>query len=310
MTRKTYRPATPDSGKRSGLTQPQAGPKAREGRRNAGTGRQARHRADGGDDRSFENSVNQGEQAFLPGVKPVLEMLETAPERIDTVFLRKGRHGREMDCIADLCREHGIRFSLLPPESFAKIYSGSSQGVVARIFEAGFVEWEALADQAMDAPLPLILALDQVQDPGNAGTLARTLYALGGAGMLVPRHNGVFLGHAASKASAGALALLPVAKAGNLGQALEYASKLGFTVYGAAAEAAEGTDKESVSVFGLKPRLPAILVLGSEEAGLRLMVEKRCDTLVYIPMLRDFDSINVAQAGAIIMGVFSSFSTR
>ena len=259
----------------------------------------------------------QDEQApLLPGVKPVLELLESSPERVDAVFLRKGRHGREMTRIVDLCRVAGVRFSFLEAKQFTRVYEGNSQGVVARLFESGYVEWEDLLAGAIDAPLPLVLALDRVQDPGNAGTLARTLYALGGAGLVSPRHNGVYLGAAAAKASAGALERLPVAKVASLSQALDRAKKLGFTIYGASGDVvppavrggaaqAPAVSMDVLSVPGAKLRLPAVLVLGGEEGGLRPGMVKRCDALLRVPMLRDFDSLNVAQAGAIIISCFA-----
>lgn len=270
------------------------------------------------------------ETPLLPGLKPVLELLQSAPEKIDTIFLRKGRHSKDMALIADLCRARGVRFSLLEPPVFAGIYAGSSQGVVARLFEAGFVEFDDIIEGVMDAPLPLILALDQVRDPGNAGTLARTLYALGGAGLVVPRHNGVYLGAAASKAAAGALEQLPVAKVANLGQALDKAKKQGITIYGASSRDASGkenprqagaaretasAEKPQASVpcldaFEAEFRLPAVLVLGSEEEGLRPGMEKRCDFFARIPMQRSFDSLNVAQAGAMLMAFISRYARR
>lgn len=285
---------------------------------------------------------DEGQEApVLPGIKPVLELLQSTPERVDAVFLRKGRHGKDMERIVDLCRAAGVRFSLLDPASFARVYEGHSQGVVARLFEAGFADLDGMLAGVMDSPLPLILVLDQVQDPGNAGTLARTLYALGGAGLVAPRHNGVYLGAAAAKAAAGALDKLPVSKVANLGQAVDNAKKSGFTIYGAAsgygivspdsreahadngeslsgdnagkkAQAGERlvSGKPVVDVFSLTPRLPAMLILGSEEDGMRAGMEKRCDCLIRIPMLRDFDSLNVAQAGGIIISWFAHSAAR
>lgn len=274
-------------------------------------------------------AAQAGDQApLLPGVKPVLEYLHSTPERVDTVFLRKGRRGKELERIVDLCRARGVRFSLLDPASFARVYSGSSQGVVARLYEAGFVDFEDLLAGVMDAPLPLALVLDQVQDPGNAGTLARTLYALGGAGIVLPRNNGVYLGAAAAKSSAGALDRLPVSKVPSLAQALDSAGKQGFTIYGAAAGPAAssgagpavdaagpapGAAGRVINLFAMEDsalRLPALLLLGSEEGGLRPGMEKRCDFLLRIPMLRDFDSLNVAQAGAIILAAFAGSLRR
>ncbi len=257
-----------------------------------------------------------GEEGLLvPGVKPVLELLQASPSQIDSVFLRKGRHGKDMDLIIDLCRENKVRFSLMTPEAFERTFPGRNQGVAARTFDAGFVDWEDLCDTVMDAPLPLVVALDQVQDPGNAGVLARSIYALGGAGLLIPRHNGVYLGQAAAKSSAGALARLPVAKAANLGNAIDRAAKSGFTIYGAASESANtpaaGNDTlpPSESIFTLVPRFPAILLLGSEESGLRQSLLARCHSLIHIPLLREFDSLNVAQAGGIIVAEMSKHAS-
>lgn len=244
------------------------------------------------------------EGALVPGVKPVLELLQDNPAQVDSVFLRKGRHGRDMDLIIDLCRQNKVRFSLMAPDAFDRSFPGRNQGVTARTFDSGFVDWDDLCGTVMDSPLPLIVALDQVQDPGNAGVLARSLYALGGAGLLIPRHNGVYLGQAAAKSSAGALSRLPVAKAANLGNAIDQAAKAGFTIYGAASQPATAP-APSESIFSLVPRFPAILLLGSEESGLRQSLISRCSSLIHIPLLREFDSLNVAQAGGIIVAEMS-----
>ena len=50
---------------------------------------------------------------FLPGMKPVLELLEREPERVDMVYVRKGRASAESSRLLDLCREYGVRFSLV-----------------------------------------------------------------------------------------------------------------------------------------------------------------------------------------------------
>ncbi len=122
-----------------------------------------------------------------PGIKPVTELLRRRPEKIDAVFVRKGKKGKETDAILDLCRTAKVRFSLVDETFLDRLWSGQGpgnvrgnhQGVIARLFTTGFTDLEDLLARAADEPLPLIVALDQVQDPGNAGALARTLYALG-----------------------------------------------------------------------------------------------------------------------------------
>ena len=251
----------------------------------------------------------QNEETLQPGIKPVTELLLHSPEKIDAVFLRKGRKDKDSDKILDLCRKAGVRFSLVDDSFMDRLWPGRHQGAIARLFATGFLEFDDLLGRAPDAPLPLLVALDQVQDPGNAGALARTLYALGGAGLIVPRHNGVFLGAAAARVAAGALDKLAVTKVTNLAQALDTALDAGFSVYGAAAAAAlaaSDTNTVAENVFSFTPCLPAILVLGSEETGIRPIIRKRCSGFISIPFAREFDSLNVAQAGAIIISAFAA----
>lgn len=143
-------------------------------------------------------------------------------------------------------------------------------------------------------------------DPGNVGTLCRTLYALGGAGLLLPRHNSAYLGPAARRAAAGALEHLPVAQVTNLAHALDSAEEAGLTIYGAGG--APGPN--SLDAFADGMRLPAVLVLGNEDKGLRPGVAKRCAHMLRIPLARPFDSLNVAQAGAVLLGLAAAARSR
>lgn len=236
-----------------------------------------------------------GDQQVLPGRKPVLELLMSEPERVDMVFVKKGGRPQAFSQIIDICRKTGVRFRFTDQAKLDAMFSGNHQGVVARVFEPGFVELDELLDIAADAPLPVIVALDHVQDPGNVGALARTVYALGGAGLIVPKDRSAYLGAAARKISAGALNKLPTVRVVNLGRALDACLDRGFRVY--CAEKREDSEDAFKAVF----RTPLVLVLGGEEKGVRPGVAKRCQTAVAVPLAREFDSLNVAQAGAALL---------
>lgn len=244
---------------------------------------------------------------ILPGLKPVLELLQDAPKRIDSVFCRKGLRSQEGLEIQRLCRENDIRYSVVEQAALNRLCGNrpgrnevNHQGVIARLSACETCSLEQLLTEAKAAPLPIIVALDQVKDPGNVGTLARTMYALGAGGLLLPEHNGVYLGPGALRSSAGALGKLPVCRAVNLGYALDDAELSGFTIYGTG----RGTsDNPSLNPFKEALTLPAVLVLGSEEKGLRPGVAKRCSKWLEIPFSRPFDSLNVAQAGAILLAM-------
>lgn len=243
----------------------------------------------------------------LPGLKAVLELLTTQAERIDTLFVRKGLRSPESVRMLDLCRQVSVRFSLVDDATLDRMCAtghttaprAQHQGVVARLRSVALTEYEDMLTAVPHAPLPLVLALDQVQDPGNVGTLARTLYALGGAGLLVPRHNSAYLGAAARRSAAGALERLPVASVTNLAHALDRAEEIGLTIVGT------GTGHGVKDAFSTVLPLPAVLVLGNEGKGMRPGVAKRCSLMVHIPFRRTFDSLNVAQAGAILTALWA-----
>lgn len=230
---------------------------------------------------------------LTPGRKPVLELLLTRPESVDTVFLAQDAPG--LGDVPQICRQQGVRFRKVRRAELDRMFTGNHQGVVARLRGRRLVALEDMLDMVGRCPFPLILALDQVQDPGNVGTLARTLAALGGAGLLFPRDRAAFIGPGAVKAAAGALERLALCQVVNLSRALDACAGAGLTVYGS------GADPDSRNLFTARITFPAVLVLGNEDSGMRQGVGRRCAEILSIPMPGGFESLNVAQAGAMIM---------
>lgn len=237
--------------------------------------------------------------AILVGRHPVEEILRDSPGRVLNVLVVRGQKGGPTDRILDACRAAGVRFKLADKAELDRIYKGPHQGVVAMLAPMENVTPDDLAAAMKTAPLPLIVALDQVQDPHNVGALARTLLALGGAGLILPKHGAARLGPGALKSSAGALSRLPVARVTNLAQTLDALAMLGMEIYCAA------TGPSATSCYEARLVLPAVLVLGNEEQGIRPGVAKRCGSRLTIPMPGGFDSLNVAQAGAILISHFA-----
>ncbi len=246
------------------------------------------------------NIINEqdgpGALEYVAGRKPVREFLFSHPDKVEALFLRKGIQGGDIQKIVTRCKEGDIKYKFVSLEELDRLFPGNHQGLLLEIAAGEYAELDVLLDALADAPLPVVLALDQVQDPGNLGTLARTLYGLGGAGLLTPKHESAKLGVGAVRSSAGTLAKLPVCRVTNLSSALEACRKRGIAVYGS------GGGEDSVSLFEAPLQFPCVLVVGNEDKGVRPGVAKRCDAILRIPLPRDLDSLNVAQAGAIILG--------
>jgi len=141
---------------------------------------------------------------------------------------------------------------------------------------------------------PLVVALDQIQDPQNLGAICRCAEGAGASGVVIPERRAAEITPAVCRASAGAVEHLPVARVRNLADYLQAAKEAGAWVYGAEAEA--GRLYTDVDWAG-----PAVLVLGSEGKGLRPRVRSACDDVVRVPLRGRVASLNVAAAAGILL---------
>jgi 23S rRNA (guanosine2251-2'-O)-methyltransferase len=148
---------------------------------------------------------------------------------------------------------------------------------------------------------PLIVALDQVQDPQNLGAIARSAECAGAAGLVIPERRSAEVTAAVCKASAGAVEHLPVVKTRNLADFLAEAKRAGMWCYGADADSAVAYDTLDFSG-------PVVLVLGSEGSGLRPRVASACDALVSIPLRGQIASLSVSAAASVLL--FAALRSR
>jgi 23S rRNA (guanosine2251-2'-O)-methyltransferase len=234
-------------------------------------------------------------EALVYGRNPVIELLRRRGRRADEVAVLAGARGPLAEIVA-LARQAGVKVSYRTRDQLdAMAGSDHHQGVVARVAPAEYADLAALLERAAArGEPPLLVALDQVQDPRNFGALLRTAEAFGAHGVIVPKHHSVGLTETVARAAMGALEHVPVARETNLVSALERLKKSGVWIFGSAP--AGGVAPWSADLGG-----PACLVLGSEGEGLRPLVERACDVLLTIPMSGDIGSLSVSAAGAALL---------
>jgi len=142
------------------------------------------------------------------------------------------------------------------------------------------------------------LCLDEVVDPQNFGAILRSAFFLRASGVLTCSRNSAPLSAVVSKASSGAMELMPVYSAHNLLTTLEDAKVKGWSVFGAAAE------RNAVPCHQIHNHGPVILVVGNEGYGLRTIIKRACDALVKIQGGGNgggIDSLNVSVATGILL---------
>jgi 23S rRNA (guanosine2251-2'-O)-methyltransferase len=206
--------------------------------------------------------------------------------------------------------------------------SSAHQGVCAEMGGYPYLG----AHELLSIGSPLIVALDQVQDPQNLGSICRTAECAGVTGVVIPERRAAEVTSAACKASAGAVEHMRIARVRNIADFLGEARDAGCWSYGASAPNNSEAVEESPGASGAraggdiraggKERAHAratvpytapdysggvVLVLGSEGSGLRPRVAGACDQLVSLPLLGRMESLGVAAAAAALLyGILQS----
>lgn len=240
---------------------------------------------------------------LIYGRNSVLEALR-AGRRVRRVFISATAHGRAVDELCDEARRRGVAISPVDRRQLDRIAGDEHhQGVVAETALFAYSRLDALLEVAKDrGEPPLLLVLDSLQDPQNFGTLLRTALGTGVHGVVIPEHRAVGVTPAVSKASAGAVEHLAIARERNLPRALGVLKKQNVWVYGLAVDARQ-------PFWEVDWTGASALVVGAEGHGLGRLVRERCDVLVQVPMAAYApQSLNAATAGS--LALYEAFRRR
>lgn len=198
--------------------------------------------------------------------------------------------------IVNLARESGAVVETVPRSQIEAAAKGfRHQGVLAYTSPVDYTPLEDILDAAQSRDgAPVLLLLDELEDPHNLGAVLRTADAVGVDGVLIPKRRSCPLSATVAKTSAGAVEYVPVARIGNVAQTIRELKKAGFWIVGADMD---GTaDYFEADLTGA-----LVLVIGSEGRGISRLVRESCDVLVRIPMLGQINSLNASVAGAVLM---------
>jgi 23S rRNA (guanosine2251-2'-O)-methyltransferase len=175
--------------------------------------------------------------------------------------------------------------------------SAAHQGLCAEVGAYPYVG----AAEVLTLDSPLIVALDQVQDPQNLGSICRTAECVGAAGVVIPERRAAEITPAVCKASAGAVEHLRVARVRNLADFLAEARRAGCWCYGASADGGAGGERPVAYDEPDYGDGGVVLVLGSEGSGLRPRVASACDQLIALPLLGKVESLGVGAAASAVL---------
>ena len=236
-------------------------------------------------DRSFREEENT---YLVEGPQLVVEALESNL-KVQLVVVSESF---SQDALAAKIVSSGIQCVSISERTFNTLSTTKSPQPAVALVECHDKKLEELIDSQ-----GTLLVLEEVSDPGNAGTLVRSAESFGISGVVlvggVDPYNPKFV-----RASAGSLFRVPFMQADESQSVLRSLSDFGYLSWAAVPEG--GVSPETV-----KEDSPIAVVLGNEPRGLNEETIKACNGRLSVPTVGLSDSLNVAVAGSIILFLFS-----
>ncbi|MFA5160832.1 MAG: 23S rRNA (guanosine(2251)-2'-O)-methyltransferase RlmB [Elusimicrobiales bacterium] len=232
---------------------------------------------------------------YIYGIHPVIEVLSSGKRRVWQLFVDRAKRGPQFITLARAAGRRGIGLTRVDRSELEKMVprGANHQGVALKTEGAEVLTLASALEDETDMKNAVWLALDEITDPQNLGSVLRSAACLGASTVVLPSRRSAGLGATVSRTACGALEHVRVAEAGNLNQAIRELKQKGFWIYGA-----DTAGKPLGQVGWNKPML---LVIGSEGGGMHALTAKNCDELVAIPHKGGVESLNAACACAVIL---------
>ncbi len=237
--------------------------------------------------REFERREN-----VVVGRNAVRELLASGMP-VDKILVS----GREGSVVALIAQAKERKIPVVDAETAAldRLSGGENhQGIAAYVGEKEYSTIEEILETAAErGEKPLIVVCDGIEDPHNLGAVIRCAECAGAHGVIIPERRACGLTPAVSKASAGAILHMKIARVGNIAQTIEKLKDSGVWTF--AAEAG------GIDFYEADFNLPCAIVLGGEDSGVSRLVKERCDFTVSIPMYGHVNSLNVSTAASVLL---------
>lgn len=247
----------------------------------------------------MKSENNEKRDDIIVGRNPVSEAIRSG-RGIDRIIVTKGEKNGAVVGILAKAKKLNIPIKEADVRKLDYLSGHSNhQGIIAYTAVKEYSSLDDIFNLAEQrGEKPFIIVLDEIEDPHNLGAIIRTAECTGVHGVIIPKRRSAGLSFAVSKASAGAVEYVPVARVTNISNTIEELKKRGVWVYGADMN---GTDYTDCDFSGA-----AALVIGNEGKGISRLVREKCDEIVSLPMKGKIKSLNASVAAGVLMYAVSS----
>lgn len=230
---------------------------------------------------------------IIYGKNSVLEALIAGEREINKILIANNIHSdNKLNEIKKVAQQKGIVFQFVAREKFTQWgVNGAEfnhQGVIAQISPIKYADLDEFLEKKHENESLVIL--DGVEDSHNLGAIIRTCVCAGVSAIIIPSRRNVQINSIVEKTSAGAVNHIPIIKVNSLVSAVQKLKNSDWWVI--ATDASAKDNYYNINYCDMN----FALIMGAEHAGVSKSLIKEADFLVKIPMLKDFNSLNVSNA--------------
>ena len=235
------------------------------------------------------------ENTIIYGKNAVLEALESGDREFNKILIsNNSRPDSKLEKIKELASKHGVIFQFVAKEKLNQLEpEGRHQGVIAQISPVKYVDLDDFIEKHRDSQTSLVV-LDGVEDSHNVGAIIRSCVCAGVTGIILPSRRGVLINSTVEKTSAGAINHISIIKVNSLTAAIQKLKENNYWVIASDHHAKD-------NYYDIDYNMNFVLIMGAEHSGISKSLLKLADFKVKIPMLTNFNSLNVSNAAAIIL---------
>lgn len=223
------------------------------------------------------------------GKNSVLEALIAGDREINKILISKNLHSDgKLNKIKELARQNGVVYQFVAKEKFQDYAQYNHQGIIAQISPIKYTELEDFLEKPYTNASLVIL--DGVEDPHNLGAIIRTCVCAGVSGIIIPSRRNVLVSSIVERTSAGAINHIPIIKVNSLVSAVQKLKNNDWWIIATDASAKD-------NYYNIDYRnMNSAIIMGAEHSGVSKSLLKLADFIVKIPMMNDFNSLNVSNA--------------
>jgi len=233
------------------------------------------------------------DQELVCGINVVNAIISIRPGSVNTLFIEDNKRGRIQE-LGQLAKKNNIKVVLQNTSFFQNNFSEMNHQGAAIICHKRLEETESFLENIIERDNLLLLILEHITDPHNVGACIRSAAAAGVDAVIVPKNRSCHLTPTVRKISSGGAELIPFIVVTNIVRTINKLQSAGVMVYGTDMKASKLHNEVT---YGNK----SVLIIGSENKGLKRLTLENCDEIIKVKMPGRIESLNASVSAGIML---------